>query len=296
MSLTDGKPIAPPPPPSSTPGILSTLLGKIVLIGFLVVVGVLIYFATGIKATKKELSDTQEQVSTLKKDLAAAANKAERSMEVMREDFNVVREKLGVTQTQLDVARQVAVKLRAEQESQVKQFDARLSQKADTQQLNQYQQEASTKLGAVTADVSQVRTDVDATKKELEGTRRDLIDVKETLSQQIAKNHDELQQLRMKGERNFYEFDIQKKKGPMLVGDLRIGILKTDQKKKKYDLRIVVDDSTLDKKDRTVNEPIQFLVGRTKLRYEIVINEVQKDRLTGYLSTPKDKGLSAERQ
>jgi hypothetical protein len=178
----------------------------------------------------------------------------------------------------------------------VRQLNAKLSEKADVQQLSEFQQEASSKLGAVTADVSQVRTDVDATKKELESTRRDLVDVKETLSQQIAKNRDELQQLRLKGERNFYEFDIQKKKGPALVGDLRIGILKADQKKKKYDLRIVVDDNTLDKKDRTVNEPVQFLVGRTKLRYEIVVNEVQKDRLIGYLSTPKDKGLGAERQ
>ncbi len=295
MSLTDGKPISPPATPSSHLGILSTLLGKIVLIGFLVIIGVLIYLAMGIEAGKKEVKDTQEQLAALKKDMAAAANKAERSMEVMREDFTVVRNKLGVTQAQLDQSREIAAKLKADQESQVKQLSAKISQKADTQQLNQFQQEASSKLGAVTADVSQVRTDVDSTRKELEGTRRDLSDVKETLSQAIAKNRDELQQLRMKGERNFYEFDIQKKKGPMLVGDLRIGILKTDQKKKKFDLRIVVDDNALDKKDRTVNEPIQFLVGRTKLRYEIVVNEVQKDHIVGYLSTPKDKGLSAER-
>lgn len=295
MSLTDGKPIPPPAVPSSNPGILSTLLGKIVLIGFLVIIGGLIYLAMGIEAGKKELKDTQEQLASLRKDMAAAANKTERSMEVLREDFTVVRDKLGVTQSQLDQSRQLAAKLKADQESQVRQLNATISQKADAQQLHQFQQEASSKLGAVTADVSQVRTDVDTTRKELEGTRRDLTDVKETLSAQIAKNRDELQQLRLKGDRNFYEFDIQKKKGPMLVGDLRIGILKTDQKKKKFDMRIVVDDNSLDKKDRTVNEPIQFLVGRTKLRYEIVVNEVQKDRIVGYLSTPKDKGLSAER-
>ncbi len=295
MSITDGKPIPPPATPSSKPGILSTLLGKIVLIGFLVILGVLIYLTMGTQAGKKELKDTQEQLTALRKDMAAAANKAERSMEVMREDFTVVRDKLGVTQSQLDQSRQVAARLKADQESQVKQLNAKISEKADTQQLNQFQQESSSKFGAVTADVSQVRTDVDTTRKDLEGTRRDLTDVKETLTAQIAKNHGELQQLRMKGERNFYEFDIQKKKGPMLVGDLRIGILKTDPKKKKFDLRIVVDDNSLDKKDRTVNEPIQFLVGRTKLRYEIVVNEVQKDHIVGYLSAPKDKGLSAER-
>ena len=292
MSLTDGKPMNLIPSSNSASKIPYIIGG----VAFLVILGFLIYMVMDLQGNKKALTEAQEQIAALKKDLAANANKTEKAFENLRDDFGVVREKLGVTQTQLDQAREAAQKIRAEQESQVKQLNARLSQKADAQQLSQFQEEASSKLGAVTADVSQVRTDVDATKKELETTRRDLVDVKETLSQQIAKNRDELQQLRLKGERNFYEFDIQKKKGPALVGDLRIGILKTDQKKKKFDLRIVVDDNTLDKKDRTVNEPVQFLVGRTKLRYEIVVNDVQKDRLIGYLSTPKDKGLSAERQ
>lgn len=292
MSLTDGKPLN-TFPAGHTSSKLPYLIGGV---AFLVILGFLIYLVMDLQGNKKALAEAQDQIVALKKDLAASANKTEKAVETLRDDFSVVREKLGVTQAQLDQARDAAQKIRAEQESQVKQLNARLSQKADAQQLSQFQEEASSKLGAVTADVSQVRTDVDATKKELETTRRDLVDVKETLSQQIAKNRDELQQLRLKGERNFYEFDIQKKKGPALVGDLRIGILKADQKKKKYDVRIVVDDNTLDKKDRTVNEPVQFLVGRTKLRYEIVVNEVQKDRLIGYLSTPKDKGLSAERQ
>jgi len=72
-------------------------------------------------------------------------------------------------------------------------------------------------------------------------------------------------------------------------------LLATNAKKKSYGVRIVVDDNQLEKKNRTVNEPVQFLVGRTKLRYELVVNDVQKDKIAGYLSTPKDKGLSAER-
>ena len=80
-----------------------------------------------------------------------------------------------------------------------------------------------------------------ATKKDLEGTRRQLVDVKETLSQQIARNHDELQQLRLKGERNFYEFELDKKKKVALVGDVRLMLLDTNAKKKKYGVRIVVD-------------------------------------------------------
>ena len=154
--------------------------------------------------------------------------------------------------------------------------------------------EASSQFGKVNADVTAVKTDVDATKKELETARRDIVDVRDTLTQQIARNHDELQQLRLKGERNFYEFDINRKNNFQLVGDVNVGLTKTNPKKKKYDVRIVVDDNALEKKDRTVNEPVQFLVGRTKLRYELVVNTVDKDRIAGYLSVPKDKGLAAE--
>ena len=131
---------------------------------------------------------------------------------------------------------------------------------------------------------------METTRKELEGTRRDLVDVKDTLTQQIARNRDELQQLRLKGERNFYEFELDKKKKVALVGDVRILLLDANAKKKSYGVRIVVDDNQLEKKNRTVNEPVQFLVGRTKLRYELVVNDVQKDKIAGYLSTPKDKG------
>ena len=79
------------------------------------------------------------------------------------------------------------------------------------------------------------------------------------------------------------------------VADVQLQLRKTDPKKAKYDMLIQVDDSKLEKKDRTANEPVQFLVGRDKLRYEIVVNYVDKDRIRGYLSTPKDKVLSAEK-
>ena len=79
------------------------------------------------------------------------------------------------------------------------------------------------------------------------------------------------------------------------VADIQFQLRRTDPKKAKYDILIQVDDSKLEKKDRTANEPVQFLVGRDKLRYELVVNFVDKDRIKGYLSTPKDKVLSAER-
>ena len=77
--------------------------------------------------------------------------------------------------------------------------------------------------------------------------------------------------------------------------DIRLALTKTDQKKGKYSVQIVVDDNKLEKRDRTINEPVQFLVGRNRLRYELVVNWVQKDKVGGYLSIPKDKALAAEK-
>jgi hypothetical protein len=234
-------------------------------------------------------------MAALEAKLASRLDDSDKEVQALTSDFKVVRDRLGVTQRELDQARSMAQRLRAEQEQSVKQLNAQISQKADTQQVAALKEEASSKFGAVNAEVTAVRTDVASTKKDLEGTRRELVDVKDTLNQQIARNRDELQQLRLKGERNYYEFELDKKKKVALVGDVRIMLLNTNHKKKNYGVRIVVDDNQLEKKNRTVNEPVQFLVGRTKLRYELVVNDVQKDKIMGYLSTPKDKGLSAER-
>jgi hypothetical protein len=298
-SFTDGKPLEQTPVnrPVSRPAVVSPhpkTTPRYSLFGFLILLAVLGYIVYELQANKRQLRQSQADVSSLQKQLEARFDKNEGAFEQFKEDFNVVRTRLGVTQRELDRARAMAHQLKAEQAKSVQQLSAQISQKADTQQLSAFKDEATNKFGAVSADVTAVKTDVDATKKDLEGARRELVDVRDTLSQQIARNHDELQQLRLKGERNFYEFDINKKKGFALVGDVKLGVLKTNPKKKQYDVRVVVDDNQLEKKNRTVNEPVQFLVGKTKLRYELVVNEVDKDRIVGYLSTPKDKGLSAE--
>ena len=296
-SFTDGKPLdqttAAGSPIVISRGKTSPRYG---LFGFLILLGILGYTLYDLQSTKKELRQSQQvQMKALEERLTEMANANEKSLASLNSDVKVVGDRLGVTKKELENARSYAQRLKAEQEQSVERLNAQISQKADSQQLSALKDEATTKFGAVNKDVTAVRTDVETTRKELEGTRRDLVDVKDTLSQQIARNRDELQQLRLKGERNFYEFELDKKKKVALVGDVRILLLDTNDKKKSYGVRIVVDDHQLEKKNRTVNEPVQFLVGRTKLRYELVVNDVQKDKIVGYLSTPKDKGLSAER-
>jgi chromosome segregation ATPase len=290
---------APPPPPANT----NLLKGGIGLaLALILGVGYSAYSTrTGLQdeidVLNKQLADQADQIKTANKHAADMAS-----------DISVVTKRAGVTATELDASRKFAEKLRTEQEAAKQQLASELATKASTSDVAAVRQEATTKaaevekvadtkIGNVSGEVKAVNAKIDATNKDLADSRRDITDVKTTLSAQIAKNAGELADLRKKGERDYFEFDIAKpKKNEMTrVADIQIQLRRTDPKKAKYDMLIQVDDSKLEKKDRTANEPVQFLVGRDKLRYEVVVNFVDKDHIKGYVSTPKDKVLSAER-
>ena len=247
---------------------------------------------------EKDLNDQMKAVKTNATDIAS--------------DVDVVTKRLGVTTQELENSRKFAEKLKADQEKAQAQLAStanELATKANATEVAEVRQEATTKLaevqqssdtkiGNVSGEVTKVAANLDATRADLAASRREISDVRTTLSQQIARNSGELSDLRKKGERDFFEFDITKPKKSTdmaRVGDILLQLRRTDTKKAKYDVLIQVDDSKLEKKDRTANEPVQFLVGRDKLRYELVVNFVDKDRIRGYLSTPKDKVLAAER-
>jgi chromosome segregation ATPase len=202
--------------------------------------------------------------------------------------------------------RKTADQIQAEGQKTKRELSQALAVKADASHVEAQVQAAkaeaenkigqvSTEVGGVKTQVVEVKSELDNTRRDLEGTQRQLLDVRDTLSAAVAKNSTELSQLRLKGERDYYEFTIPEKNKPVRVEDIRLVLTKTDQKKGKFNLKILVDDNKLEKKDRVINEPIQFLVGQNRVRYEVVINWVQKNKAGGYLSIPKDKTLSAER-
>jgi chromosome segregation ATPase len=253
----------------------------------------------------------EDRISTLEKHLSEQSDQlkeANKHAADMASDIQVVTKRVGVTGQELDASRKFAEKLKAEQEKADQQLASELATKASTTDVAAVRQEATTKvaevqqvaetkIGAVSGDLKKTDARLDATTKDLADSRRELTDVSKTLSAQIARNGSELADLRKKGERDYFEFDLAKpKKNEMTrVADIQLQLRRTDPKKAKYDMLIQVDDSRLEKKDRTANEPVQFLVGRDKLRYEVVVNFVDKDHIKGYLSTPKDKVLAAER-
>jgi len=233
-----------------------------------------------------------------------ALAKADKKTTDVASDVELINKRVGVTSDELVRARETAQILKRQQEKASKELASQLATKASSSDVDGVRQEATTKLAELQQDsntrIGTVSTEVTGLKQDLVTTREDLgrqlVDVKTTLSEGIAKNSGELAQLRKKGERDYFEFDIRKnsKQPFQRVADIQLGLLKADPKNHKYSLAIQVDDNRLEKKDKTANEPVQFLVGRDELRYEVVVNTVDKDHIKGYISAPKDKVLAAE--
>jgi uncharacterized coiled-coil protein SlyX len=188
---------------------------------------------------------------------------------------------LGLTQKQLDARADDIVRREAAENKRLE-----TAQKATAQQVT-----------AVSSDVSSVKTDVGGVKTDLGKTQTDLAAAVNQLqsmkgdlsghSSLIARNHDELETLKHKGDRTYYEFTLTKgDKKP--VGTVSLQLKKADAKKSRFTLSVFADDKQYEKKDRNVNEPLQFYSGKDPGLFEIVVNTVNsKNQITGYLSTPK---------
>ena len=239
-----------------------------------------------------------ERVSALEHDYQSIHKQDDSKVTQLQADIESITKRMGMTSQELQQANDLAQKLKSENAQTAQRLRRELAAKADSKQvlefrdaaankMNEVQQEAATKIAGVSGDVQVVRTDLDATREDLASSKRDI----GTL---IARNSSELAELRRRGERDYVEFDIRKSKNFERVADILVQLKKTDIKRQKFDVVVNADDSDILKKDRTANEPVTFLVGRDRLRYELVVNYVDKDRIRGYISTPKDKVLSAE--
>jgi len=249
-------------------------------------------------------SANEETQAENEKSLEVRSVENDKTMKGLLADLDQVKRRVGMTAVELNHAQKQAKTLKQQQELSSKEFTTQLASKANstdvdvfrqeaTNQIAEVQRDSDAKYGTVSGEVTGIKRDLLATRDDL---GRQLTDVTNVLSERIAKNSGELAELRKKGDRDYFEFDIRKNsKQPFHhVADLQLALLKTDPKKHRYNVAIQVDDNRLEKKDRTTNEPVQFLVGREQLRYEVVVNSVEKDRIRGYVSAPKDKVLSAE--
>lgn len=251
-----------------------------IAIALLVGIGGLIWSYT----LNSKLSSQQQELADAKAQNANMAARLRETDERLNVATDELKTSLGLTQKQLDSRAQELTQREARQE----QASAKLAsaQKETAQQVTA----VSSAVTDVKTDVGGVKTDVAKTQSDLATAVTQLTSMRGDLnghSSLIARNADELELLKHKGDRNYYEFTLVKgQKKP--VGTVSLELKKTDAKKGKMTLMVYADDKKYEKKDRNVNEPLQFYAGKTPMLYEIVVNSINsKNQITGYLATPK---------
>ena len=267
---------------ASTPRwIFVVFIAAFALIGYLVYAG---------NEARNKLATELEQSNSKQAVLAAQIDQTNSRLADLKGQLEVTTQKLGFTQAELGQARALAQGIRQTQKESDEKLAAQIGQvKADT----------DTKLGQVSTDLTGAKGDITATRQDLEATKAKLTSTVGDLGVQsglIARNQEELDQLKRSGERNIFELHLSKSKTPTRVGPIQVTLTKTDAKKFKYTLVVVADDKTIEKKDKTADEPVQFYIKGTPRPYEIVVFDVTKDKVNGYLSTPKDAGSAARAQ
>lgn len=197
------------------------------------------------------------------------------SIEALKNEVDGAAKRAGSAGGELRRAQAEVAHLERVQKDEADQLKKQLDQKADAQQV-----------GAIHQDLSAQRTDLDTTKKDLETVRNDLGMTRSELGTLIARNHDEIDQLRRMGERDYFEFTLRRKQ-PISVANIGLTLTKTNVKHLRFNLEMVVDETEYDKKNRTINEPVIFYVGGSKKPFELVVNSIESEQVKGYISTPK---------
>lgn len=257
----------------------SHMLRNILIVVAALYMAVSLYFLFEMRGRVATLETTQKA----DEDTAAAHNA-------------VITKKLGMTeasmqhetealQNKLAEARRESASRAAQLASQQKQSEQRLREESEKQ------------VGAVASEVGNVKTDVAGAKTDIASTQKDLEATKMKLEKTIgdlniqsglvAKNQGELEFLKHRGDRNYYEFTLKKGEHPKPVSTVSLQLKKVDQKHGKFTLNVIADDRTIEKKNRNMLEPIQFYTGRDRNLYELVVFQEKKNEVSGYISTPK---------
>jgi hypothetical protein len=280
-----------PAQPSQRSGLLTALVFGAII----VLVGANIYLYLQLDKVRTDVAKMRESMQTEVGSLRDAssvstASQAQR-VEALKEELANARLQAQSLSSQAKVeanarTEQIARQLEAEQAKMQQQVSTEISG------VRQTAETAHAKIADVSTDVGTVKSNLATTNAELQKTIADLKSATGDLGVQsglIATNANELAALKRLGERNYFEFNIKKAKTRQRVGDISVLLKKTDPKKNKYTLEVLADDKVTEKKDKNINEPVQFYTSKARQPYELVVNQVQKDVIVGYLSTPKEQ-------
>lgn len=238
----------------------------------------LVALGIGWSATRTAHSTEQglnTQLSAVKQDLTQRLAKSEEVNSQLQAALNVITDRLKGAQGELSRSRRQTKQFREDYNKQLSDVQTSLSTKANTDDVK-----------ALGGDLSTVKTDLESTKQNFQMARGEL----GTL---IARNHEEIDQLRRIGQRDYYEFTINRKGERQQVGGMTLELRATDTKKHQFSLALFVDDMRLEKRNRSINEPIYFYTRSTRVPLELVVNQVGKHKIVGYISVPKATGQQA---
>lgn len=251
-------------------------------------------------SVREELTRTKQEMAAMRGEMGESVSAARKQAEA---ELAQVNERMAKELAAAEAAAKThAARAEASVRKQTVKQLAALSEQSEqlSSQLVELQKDSETKSNKVTeaisgiqGDVGNVKTEVAATKTELDKTITDLRRVNGdmgVMSGLIATNASELEALRQLGEREYYTFTLNKNaQAPQKVGSILLALKKADTKRSRFTLDVIADDRRIEKKDRSMNEPVQFYTSQARTPFEVVINDVGKDKVTGYLSVPKVK-------
>jgi hypothetical protein len=288
-------PYVPPPQPQGSGAKIPILFGAVVAL-----LAATVYLFVQVSQIREEvhtqLADTRDQImAEIAKEhetSSVTSQTSKRNVEKLSADVAEARRQAsllaGDAKAEADKhADQLAAKLEQAQEQQAKQVSAVAN---DVSQVKDAENTTRSQVGEVSNQVGTLKTQQTATQQQLEKTVANLTTTIGDLgvqSDRIATNGKELTALRQLGERNYFEFKLAKTKTPEKVGDVQVKLISVDPKKNKYTITLIADDKTVEKKDKSINEPVQFYLSRASQPYELVVNEIRKDMIVGYVSAPK---------
>jgi len=202
----------------------------------------------------------------------------------LRGQFQVTSEKLGMTEQELARAHALAADIQKKQQQAVQQLNDAISKKASAEEVNKVQTDANAKFGGLSTDLAGTRKDLESTKSEFANA---LSGTKGELSGAIARTHDELVALAHRTDRDYFEFNLAKRRSQQKVGTVTVQLDKTDPKRNVFTVNLVFDDKPHVHRERAMGEPVYFYVQGASSALELVVNKLGKDSIAGYISTPK---------
>ena len=287
------------PTPYQEPSKSSGMLVALVAGALIALIAANVYLFLQVEHMRTEVAKIRETVSTEMTSLRDASTvttaSQSRHLESLKAELEATRAQAKDYSRTASSQAIAAAQAHADQLArQIQAEEAKVQQQVNSEltEVKSATSSANAKIADVTTDVGGVKTQISATQAELQKTIADLKSTRGDLGVQsglIATNAGELAALRRLGERNYFEFKLAKTKAPQRVGDVTLMLKNTNPKKNMFSIEIMADDKLMPKKDKTINEPLQFITSKARQPYELVVNQVQKDLIVGYLATPKEQ-------